>query len=339
MKRLRSSRALLACAVFVIVLSGCGGSKHAARKQAPTTTSGSAPTATGQAPKLTAGPIGGPVPTRFDPDSFTAISDNDYWVLGRIPCRAGRCFSILRTSDGGRSFASIPAPALPKEGTVPTLRFADRLDGFAVVPGVGGVLYATHDGGATWKKLPLRTVLAFATGGGNAYAVTARCSQEGCTGYRFERSPVFVNAWSASAMPFAPDGSTVDLAVHGSRVWLLGTPAGSERTRSDELARSTDGGRTFTSGPGPCYPGLGGELAPTSASVVWAVCPSGMMAGASRSTDGGITFIHLRTPPLVNSAALAPASEDTAVLAGNGAGSRLLRTAAQPGGRQAHPGG
>jgi photosystem II stability/assembly factor-like uncharacterized protein len=50
------------------------------------------------------------------------------------------------------------------------------------------------------------------------------------------------------------------------------------------------------------------------------------MARAARSTDGGITFRPVTAPPLVNSAALAPASRDTAVLARNGARSRLLRT-------------
>jgi hypothetical protein len=51
-----------------------------------------------------------------------------------------------------------------------------------------------------------------------------------------------------------------------------------------------------------------------------------MLAGAWRSTDGGVTFKLVNTPPLVNSAALAPASGTTAVLARNGARSRLLRT-------------
>jgi photosystem II stability/assembly factor-like uncharacterized protein len=51
-----------------------------------------------------------------------------------------------------------------------------------------------------------------------------------------------------------------------------------------------------------------------------------MLAGAWRSVDGGRTFAHLDTPALANSAALAPASRDTAVLDRNGAGSHLLRT-------------
>jgi photosystem II stability/assembly factor-like uncharacterized protein len=255
-------------------------------------------------------------PSRFNPVSFTAVSAHDYWVLGRVPCRARRCFSIRRTTDGGRSFTSLPAPPLPAEGTVPALRFADRRDGFAFVPGAGGALDVTHDGGRTWH-VALRNVLAFATGGGNAYAVTRR---------RFERSPVAAGAWSARRLPFTPDGTVLGLAALGSRVWLLGTRAGDVSSGSDVLARSRDGGRSFVTGRGPCVAGLGGELSPTSAHVVWAVCPTGLEAAAWRSTDGGRTFRQVRTPPLANAAVLAPASRNTAVLARNGAGPRLLRT-------------
>jgi photosystem II stability/assembly factor-like uncharacterized protein len=92
------------------------------------------------------------------------------------------------------------------------------------------------------------------------------------------------------------------------------------------LARSTDGGRSFVTGDGPCVPGLGGDLEPSSTHVLWAVCATGMLAGASRSTDGGRSFRPLRTPQLVNSARLAPAFDRTAVLAANGAGRPVYRT-------------
>lgn len=94
----------------------------------------------------------------------------------------------------------------------------------------------------------------------------------------------------------------------------------------DVLARSSDGGRTFVTGAGPCYSDLGGGLEASSSSVVWSICATGLMARAFRSTDGGATFVPLRTPPLVNSAALAPASDRVAVLAANGAGRPLYRT-------------
>jgi photosystem II stability/assembly factor-like uncharacterized protein len=255
------------------------------------------------------------VPAGFEPVSFTAVSERDFWLLGTVPCHGSRCTAIVRTKDGGRSFAAVHAPALPTSGNTPELRFADRLDGFAFIPW-RGVFYATHDGGASWRRLALGRVLGFATGAGNVYVVTSR---------RLEYSRVFANAWHSRPLPFTSDGSAIGLAAHGANLWLLGTRPSNGPSANDELARSSDAGRTFITGAGPCVPGLGGELAPTSPHVVWAVCPTGMSAGAWRSTDGGISFARLRTPPLVNSAQLAPASASTAVLA-RGVGSRLLRT-------------
>jgi hypothetical protein len=258
------------------------------------------------------------VPSSFVPQSFTAISENDYWVLGSVPCVSGRCTAIVRTTDGGASFSSIHAPELQNvgaSGSEATLRYADHDDGFAFVTGEGGAFYATHDGGTSWHPLRLRSLIALATGGGYVYAVTAGCTSSRCTGFRFARSPVSRDAWTSSALPFTPDGPVLDLR------------AGQQASQHDVLARSTDAGQTFAVGDGPCVPGLGGELAPSSASVVWAVCPTGMMAGAARSTDGGLTFTPLHTPTgLVNSAQLAPASDTAALLIRNGATAPPLLT-------------
>ena len=52
-----------------------------------------------------------------------------------------------------------------------------------------------------------------------------------------------------------------------------------------------------------------------------------MMAGAARSTDGGLTFTPLHTPTgLVNSTRLAPASDTAAMLIRNGATAPPLLT-------------
>src|SRR5262249_23061052 len=121
--------------------------------------------------------------------------------------------------------------------------------------------------------------------------------------------------------PFTP---IVDVAARGNDVWLLGG-----RPRPivhDQLARSRDGGRTFQIRQGPCVPDLGGNLSPASATTVWAVCPTGMMAFAARSTDGRTTFVTLHTPPMPNSAVLAPASPTVAVLARSGGKPLLVRT-------------
>jgi photosystem II stability/assembly factor-like uncharacterized protein len=233
---------------------------------------------------------------------------------------------IERSVDGGRSFTRVAAPrGVPTEGTNPTLRFADARNGFVWVPFGRGDFWSTHDGGATWRRLRSPDVVAFTAAGGKAYAVTARCTTQTCSGYRFAHGPVSASRWRESPLPFVPDGPVIDLAARGRNIWLLGTPRAT-RYQHDVLARSTDGGGRFVIRNGPCAPGLGGDLEPSSARVVWAVCATGMMAGASRSTDGGVTFKPLRTPPLVNAARLAPASDRTAVLAANGASRPLYRT-------------
>jgi photosystem II stability/assembly factor-like uncharacterized protein len=289
------------CALLALLLAGCGGSPRHAPRASP----------------LAAG---------FVPEALAATGAQDLWLLGRVPCRGGRCFAVARTTDGGRSFTTATAPRLPAEGSQPELWRSGADDGFVLVPGKRPALYATHDGGATWRRT-LRGVVAFAAAGGNAYAVTADCSKTGCTRYRFARSRASGDSWTASPTPFTPDGSVLDLSARGDGVWLLGTRAGGQARAHDALARSTDAGRTFSPGPGPCYPGLGGTLEPSAHGAVWAVCPTGMAAGAWRSTDGGATFRQLRTPELVNSAQLAPASARVAALVGSGEPTRVLFTA------------
>jgi photosystem II stability/assembly factor-like uncharacterized protein len=315
--------------VLLLLAAGCGGSKQSAATVSTATIS---TTTTVSRTTTTAPSTGSAVPVGFVPQSFTAISESDYWVLGSVPCAGGRCTAIARTTDGGASFSTIRAPELQNVGTPgrgePTLRFADHDDGYAFVTGAGGVFYATHDGGTSWQRVGQRSLIAFATGGGYVYAVTAACTPDRCTALRFERSPVSRDVWTTSAMPFAPASSVLDLSAHGSSVWLLGTRSGQVASRYDVLARSTDAGQTFAVGDGPCSPDLGGTLAPSSASVVWAVCPTGMMAGAARSTDGGVTFAPLNLQKSIpNSTRLAPASDDSAMLIINAAGaSPLLMT-------------
>lgn len=312
---------LIAAAGLLLLATGCGGSKQRAVSVPATTTAASTTTAPAHARAVPAG---------FVPLSFTAISERDYWVLGSVPCAGGRCSAIARTTDGGASFSRTSAPELQDIGAAgaqPNLRFADHVDGWDFVTGAGGAFDVTHDGGVSWHPVGQRNLIAFATGGGYVYAVTATCTPDSCSALRFERSPVSHEAWTTRAMPFAPASSVLDLGAHGTSVWILGSRAGQEATRYDALARSTDAGQTFTVGDGPCFPDLGGTLAPSSANVLWAICPSGMMAGAARSTDGGVTFapLHLQKE-IPNSTSLAPASDETALLIIDAGGATPLLT-------------
>ncbi len=267
------------------------------------------------------------LPADFAPQAFAATGAADVWLLGRVPCRAEHCFAVATSTDGGKRFVVEPAPRLPTSGNGPELWRSGSDDAFVFVPGLHPLLYETHDAAATWRASTLHNVVAFTVAGSRAFAVAAKCTAKGCADFHLIRGPVSGAGWTETRLPFTPDGSLLDLVARGTNVWLLGTRAGDQTGPHDVLARSADAGRTFTTGPGPCVPGLGGDLQPSSGDSVWAVCPTGMEAGAWRSIDGGLTFASLRTPELVNSSRLAPASVRTAVLVGSDAGGKILRTA------------
>ena len=176
-------------------------------------------------------PAGGPVPSGFNPVSFTAISANQYWLLGEAPCSNPVCTSIVRTTNGGSSFVGLPAPVAPiveaggsTTTGINTLRFADVLDGYAFATGQGGAFWDTHDGGAQWSQpgfLSGRQLLAFGTGGGYALALVGSCQNGGCSGVVLERSPVGSDQWASVAVP-VPAGADplVTMTVHGADLWF-----------------------------------------------------------------------------------------------------------------------
>jgi photosystem II stability/assembly factor-like uncharacterized protein len=136
-------------------------------------------------------PAGGPVPQQLSLVNLTWVSSGLGWALGTTPCTNPSCTSIVRTSDGGRSWVGIPAPharlgtpGLPgctgSEPCVSQLRFADPLDGYAFGPS----LYSTDNGGATWvRRQPGGSVHALEPGAGTVIAVvggTAATCRPGC---------------------------------------------------------------------------------------------------------------------------------------------------------------
>jgi len=262
------------------------------------------------------------VPRGFSPETAAAVGARDLWVLGDYRCARDHCDALVRSTDAGTHFVRVGLPSLPAQGSAPTILFANARDGFAYVANATP-LFATRDGGLSWHRDgPDRHVTAFAAAGGYAYLLAGR--------HRLERSQVGRDAWqrltlTVSHRPFS-------LAARGTDVWFLGPPR--HRPDFDTVGLSSDGGRTFAARKGPCLAELGGTLVPAAGGVVWAVCPSGMMAELALSRNGGSTFpsilsAHehggLREPGLVNSARIAAASAHVAVLS-RGGGGALLRT-------------
>lgn len=341
---------LAALAVLVMVAGACGGP---AGRSATSTTSGNRTTTTAHGHSTTTStsapgttttggggatgrtvPAGGPVPAGFEPVSFTAVSASDYWLLGTAPCHNPVCTSIVRTTDGGAHFVGLPAPVSPLQGSgsINTLRFADLFDGYAfsqTLTGGSHPFWDTHDGGEHWTEVNLPEVLAFGTGGGYAFVLTGTCPTGSCSNVTLRRSQVSTDDWAPVSEPLGNVALPVDMTVHGTSVWVDGTAPQSgsaSPTAQRVLLRSTDAGAHWTRGKSPCFPGLGGSMQATAATVVWAVCPTGMLAAAFRSTNAGATWTRLHTPQMPNSSQLAPADDTTAVLAPGGNTQGLLRT-------------
>jgi photosystem II stability/assembly factor-like uncharacterized protein len=260
-------------------------------------------------------------PPGFHPETGAVAGKGDVWILGWYRCRASKrsCLALVHSTDAGRHFTRVALPPVSVQGNVPRLEFANARLGYLVA---GGRLYVTRHAGNSWHPAGPTRVLNIALAGGNVYAIS---------GGRFERSPMSRNSWRTVPLP-ARVRFLVSLAARGGRVWLLGSTR--HIRAGDVTLRSTDGGKTFAKSHGPCVPELGGMLVPAGGGVVWAVCPTGMMAGLSRSTDGGRTYPGLRSfhdpggvrlPGLTNGAGIFPSSTRAAVLYA-GASGPLLRT-------------
>ena len=123
----------------------------------------------------------GPAPAPgFQPTSVTFIGNTLGAVLGEAgSCGTGPCTAMAGTHDYGNNWTEIGAPdarpANGKEG-VSQVRFLNLQHGWAYGP----ALYATHNGGKTWRAIGTRggRVIDLSTVGRRAFAVVGF----GCTG-------------------------------------------------------------------------------------------------------------------------------------------------------------
>jgi photosystem II stability/assembly factor-like uncharacterized protein len=295
---------IAAVVVIVLVTHSQGSSAPSRAALHPTATTVTAPhivSTTASATSSTAqasgalDPDGGPVPTGFQPESFTAVSDDVWWVLGSAACASPPCTSIVRTADGGHSFVGIPAP---RTSAVDQLRFANARDGYAY----GTQLWSTHDGGASWTQVTAvtGTVQSLAASDGYVYAAL------GADGLM--RSAVGSDRWST-----VQAGDISSIWTQGNELFADDTDANGGQ---GALLTSADGGDSFQSQAAPAGT-VACNFASTGDGVIWAQCATGMLGGVWRSIDGGARWGTADpgsgTGEQPNSAPLAAASADTAV--------------------------
>ena len=304
-------------------------SQGSGSNQPLSSTSGGAPTVDPVAP--------GPVPAGFTGADLTFVSVNRGWALGTAPCAAEPCTSLLRTSDGGRSWSGGPAPraGLTKGNSscsstpcVSSVRFADPLHGYAFGE---GTLFTTADGGAHWTNEggPATTSLE-PSGRDVLRVVTASAGCPGCT-FQVQQAAVGSSVWTTLPAPELSGVRTL-LLRHANDVYVFAmkNPAGGAGSAHPEIIVSRDRGRTWARRSDPCSPAAPNSpsesdasdaaLAPDGALVV--LCQtrtSGGGGAVTTSRDGGATFGQLRSLPAGSFALRVAASNSNVIVATVGA--------------------
>ena len=244
-------------------------------------------------------------------------ADGYLWMLGTYPCETSTCPVLMRSTDGGKSWARVGTPP----PSVDTLVFANGEDGYAYFQGSAtekSVLYWTGDSGKSWRLAPAvfqeSQVLSVVTTEGHAYVLAdEHCVvNRGCKTLDLGSSAVTDDTWTIRGVPIDTVQYNVDLAAFGSKVWLFVVSGGGSNAK---VLVSDDGGASFTNLPSTGMEGLSCRATATSATTLWAFCATGLEGGGLRSTDGGRVFERLSgwKGASPNGADILPVSDSEAV--------------------------
>ena len=239
-----------AIAIPRVVLSGHVGGTPVAQSGSTTPVHRNSPSPARPSLSGTAGPdsasatptpaLAPSVPPNFAASSVTFVSTSTGWVIGQAgtpghcgPPDPNICTSMAVTNDGGHTWHGVPAPVTgaPDGATgVSQVRSLDGASGWAFGP----QLYATHDSGQTWTRIPTHgmRVTGLETVNGVAFAIWARCAgtgadfAAGCTSFSLYSSPAGQDSWTPVAGATGLSGpsgapASAQLVLTGGRGYLL----------------------------------------------------------------------------------------------------------------------
>ena len=251
----------------------------------------------------------------LSPISASFIDASAGWLLA-VPatCRRGTCpaLRLRRTADGGRHWSSVPAPPTvasvrftrPPAGSVSQVALASASDGWAYGPG----LWATHDGGRTWRRVPTHgeAVQSLVTAAGRVLASFSRCGPAqlaGCASFQVYSSPAARDDWRPVPGAASRRYGYGRVAAAGSRGFVTASN-GTAGLRDLLLAGPVNGSVAWRPRPVPClnWVNWGMPVAATPGGTVVLGCASQPGAGqqpkvAYLSRDGGRTWRRLADPP------------------------------------------
>jgi photosystem II stability/assembly factor-like uncharacterized protein len=227
------------------------------------------------------------------------LDPNDGWAV--IVNGADHAIEAINSLDGGATWGepvkvtSLSVPEGYSAGHV-GIRFANPQVGWVFGPGI----FATSDGGHTWKETPAPgNVSDLAAFGDSAWAIT------GCDPRIASPCPSSLLAWNPVANSWSP--AQYQPPPSSSPQQLIRTSAGrafivQETVMNTALLRTDDGGAGWTRLGVACQ-GFHMQVATLDGLHVWLVCPSEPGAGQQgkdvyTSADGGTTWtLRARTNP------------------------------------------
>ena len=241
-----------ALAIGALALAGCGtGAGTGANATAASHSS-----STHLRPTLTSAHG---APASFSVLSMSFISDERGYALGTVKCTAGRCVSLLTTSDGGAHWSQLSAPTQQAGITadicpthqpcVSQIRFATPSIGYAFGPS----LFVTTDGGTHWRQLRGPSVTSLEVADGTAIRVASKGRGCGGQAYKVQSAPIGTNTWHLVSAPSVARICPPTLYRQGEQLALVdyGNPAGGVRSTA-AIVVSGNSGSTWKVVPDKC---------------------------------------------------------------------------------------